>query len=73
MEEKNIQASEIVTEPANGKKKGKQPLIFLGIGAIVLVLLVTLLGGKKTLNMKDYVSVNFSGLDEKGRAVLVVD
>lgn len=78
MEEKNIQTPEVIAESVGetGKpgKKGKKPLLFLGIGiVVVMVLLVTLLGGKKTLNMKDYVSVNFSGLDEKGRAVLVVD
>lgn len=78
MEEKNIQTPEVIAESVGetGKpgKKGKKPLLFLGIGiVVVMVSLVTLLGGKKTLNMKDYVSVNFSGLDEKGRAVLVVD
>ena len=40
----------------------------------VLVLLIALLaGGRKTLDMKDYVQGNFYGLNDKGRGELVVD
>ena len=61
------------TEETENRKKPKKPLILVSAAVIVVVLVAILAGGRKTVDMEDYVQVNFSGLNEKGRAELAVD
>ena len=73
MAAENTKDAASTTENQTGKKS-KKPLIIAAAAVVVLVLLIALLaGGRKTLDMKDYVQVNFYGLNEKGRGELVVD
>lgn len=73
MEEKKMNL-----EPENNTTpkfpKGNKKLLFIGAAVLALVLLVVALsGGRTKVDMKDYVTVNFAGLDGKGTATMTVD
>ncbi|MDY3691884.1 MAG: hypothetical protein SO072_07925 [Dysosmobacter sp.] len=72
-----VDAEKVVDSVASadtGNKRGKKPLFIAVIGVIFLmILVVSLVGGRKAMDMRDYIQVNFSGLNNKGRAELLVD
>lgn len=64
-----------VGSPNSGDRKGSKKKLYVAVavGIVLIVIIALITGGRKKVNMEDYVQVLFSGLDEKGRAELIVD
>ncbi len=59
------------TSPAPKKNK---KFLLVGAAVLALILLVTIMsGGRTKVDMKDYITVTFTGLDSKGTASMTVD
>lgn len=69
------QAGATVVKEKLGRMSSKKKKIAIAAGCVVVILLViALLAGRRTaIDMKDYVSVAFSGIDGKGTASVSVD
>ena len=60
--------------PSRPPKKGKKLLIIGAAAALVLILIITMFsGGRTKVDMEDYITVNFSGLNGKGTAQMSID
>lgn len=71
-------AKRAAKEAKKANKEGKKPPVFLWIIIAVLVVAaavaaVFVLHRSKTINVNDYVSVEFSGYDSMGKATVVID
>lgn len=70
MEEKKVNIEAVDTAPA---KRSLPKWALIGGGIALLLLLMVLFSGGEKVDMEDYISVDFSGVDGRGTAEIYVD